>query len=97
MDILKSVIAFIKEHHPEAGLLIKDDTVFTKIPKKERRLGYTRINYAADKWEISIGHPITPKTVYQVKAGWNNGQIVWVGRVIDGQVEEISYDSNLPE
>jgi hypothetical protein len=97
MEILKLVIAFIKEYHPEAGLLIKDDTAFTKIPKKEKLHGYTRINYTGDKWKISIGHPITQKIIYQIKADWNNGQIIWSGRVIDGLVEEVSYDRNLSE
>jgi hypothetical protein len=92
MDILKFVVEFIKEHHPEAGALINDYTKFAEKPQGERLYGYTRVVFVGGNWNISIGHAVTPLTIYRVRADYNNGEIVWTGQVRNGQVEEKGYD-----
>ncbi|MDD4874376.1 MAG: hypothetical protein PHE15_05310 [Dehalococcoidales bacterium] len=97
MDILKLVVAFIKEHHPDAGALIKDYTSFVNNIEGKRLQGYSRAVYTGDNWNISIGHAVTPLTIYQIRADYNNGEIVWVGQIKNRQVEEKSYERVLPE
>ncbi len=95
MEILKSIIIFIDEHHPEAGLQSKDCNSFIISSGKERRQGYTRVFYTGNGWNISIGHSITLKPIYRIKADYNNGQIVWSGQIIDGLIEELGYDKQI--
>ena len=92
MEILKMVVEFIKEHHPEAGALIIDYTKFILNSDGKRLQGYTSAVFIGDNWNISIGHAVTPLTIYRVRAMYNNGEIVWTGQVINRQVEEKGYD-----
>jgi hypothetical protein len=92
MDILKLVVEFIKEHHPAAGSLIKDYTRFILSSDGKRLQGYSSAVFTGDNWEISIGHAVTPRTIYQIRADYNKGEIVWTGQIINGQVEEKGYD-----
>jgi hypothetical protein len=96
MDILKLVVDYIKQHHPEAGALIKDYTGFTLSSDGKRLQGYSSVVFIGDNWNISIGHAVTPLTIYRVRADYNNGEIVWTGQVINGQVEENSYAKSSP-
>jgi len=97
MEILKLVVEYIKEHHPEAGALIKDYSKFTEKPEGERLFGYTRVEFVGGNWNISIGHAVTPLTIYRVRADYNNGEIVWIGKIIKEQVEEDSYAKSSPK
>lgn len=94
MDILKTIVQYIKENHPEAGLPEADGICYKVDSDSRRKLGYSRSVYSGGGWDISIGRPVTPERIYNVKAEYNNGDIVWVGRVINGKVEEKSYENN---
>jgi hypothetical protein len=97
MEILKLVVEYIKEHHPAAGVLIKDYTKFSLSSDGKRLQGYSSVVFIGDNWNISIGHAVTPLTIYRVRADYNNGEIVWTGQVINGQVEEDSYAKSSPK
>jgi hypothetical protein len=94
MDILKLVVDFIREHHPEAGPSIKDYSRFIETPGDKHHHGYASTVLTGYNWEINIGHAVTPRRVYRVTAKYNDGEIVWNGRIIDRQVEETSYERN---
>lgn len=95
MSILRTVIEYIREHHPDAGELIKDCDSFSKKSTGKRLQGYSRVLYTGDNWNISIGHAVTPVITYQIEADYNNGAIIWTGQIKNGQVEEKSYEKIL--
>jgi hypothetical protein len=97
MEILKLVIEYIKQHHPRAGAFIIDYTKFAEKPEGERLFGYTKAEFVGGNWNISIGHAVTPLTIYSVRADYNNGEIVWTGKIINEQVEEVSYAESSPK
>ncbi|MGA3093924.1 MAG: hypothetical protein ABSD79_00880 [Dehalococcoidales bacterium] len=97
MEILKLVVEYIKQHHPEAGALIIDYTKFAMSSEGKRLQGFSSAVFTGDNWDISIGHAVTPLTIYRVRADYNNGEIVWTGQVINGQVEENSYAKSSPK
>ena len=97
MEILKLVVEFIKEHHPAAGALIIDYTKFVMSSEGKRLEGFSRVVFTGDNWNISIGHAVTPLTIYSVRADYNNGEIVWTGKIINEQVEENSYAKSSPK
>ena len=92
MDILKLVFDFIKSHHPEAGVFIGDYSEFVEKPGNKHIYGYASTVLNGYNWEINIGHAVTPQPMYRIKAAYDNGTIIWNGRIVDGQVEETSYE-----
>jgi len=97
MEILKMVVEFIKQHHPEAGALIIDYAKFVMSSEGKRLQGFSSVVFTGDNWDISIGHAATLLTIYRVRADYNKGEIVWTGKIIEDQVEENSYAKFLPE
>ena len=93
MDVLKTILEYIKENHPDAGLPEADGICYKVNSDSRRKLGYSRSVYSGGGWDISIGRPVTPQKVYNVKAEYQNGDIVWVGRIINGKAEEKSYEN----
>ncbi len=94
MDVLKTILDYIKENHPDAVLLLVNDSCYTVNSEGRGKLGSRRSVYSGGGWEISIGRPVTPERIYNVKAEYNNGDIVWIGRILDGKVEEKSYEKS---
>ena len=93
MDVLKTILGYIKENHPDAGPLPVNDSYYTVNSEGREKLGYRRSVYSGGGWNISIGRPVTPERIYNIKAEYNNGDIVWIGRLINGKVEENSYEN----
>ena len=97
MDILKLVIQFLTQKHPELGALLPGYDTFTRHSQGAHLEGYSRAVFSGGGWEISIGHAVTPRTVYRVTADYNKDEIVWKGQIVNGQVEEKSYDKFPPK
>ena len=91
MDILKNTMIFIKAHHPDAAALINDNISFTLSTGDRQNQGYTRVICSGGGWTVSIGHAITPDNIYDIRAEYVKGQIVWVGSSKNGQIREESY------
>jgi hypothetical protein len=95
-DVLKRVIDYIKENHPDAVASLVDEGCFTAGYGGKRVLGYRKSVYSGGGWYIKIGHPLTPEIVYNIQAVYNNGEIIWCGRILNGKVEELSYENIKP-
>jgi hypothetical protein len=91
MDILKSVIEYIRENHSDAGMLI-DYTHFVNNSSGKKPPGYSNAVFTADSWKITIGHTVTRDRIYKIKADYNSGEILWTGQIKNGQLEEKSYE-----
>ena len=91
MDILKLVVGYLTLRHPELNVLLPGSKTFVFQQGGKRLEGYSRATFFAGKWEISIGHAVIPKTVYNVTADYNHGEIVWSGQVINDHLEENTY------
>lgn len=94
MDILNNAMVYIKAHHPDAAVFIKDATTFTMSAGEKRVVGYTGVTYTGGGWTISIGHAVTPETIYDVRAEYNSGKIIWTGLSKNGQITEVNYTAN---
>jgi hypothetical protein len=95
-DVLKTVLDYIKENHPDAAGSLVDTGYFTVSSDSKRVLGNRRSIYSGSGWNISIGHPVIPEIVYNIKAVYNNGEIIWSGRILNGKVEEQCYENIIP-
>jgi hypothetical protein len=91
MDILKNAIGYIKTKHPDAAVFMNDNISFAESSSEKHQQGYTGITYTGGGWIIIIGHAITPETVYEIRAEYNNGNITWIGVSKNGQIKEDSY------
>jgi hypothetical protein len=92
-DMLNSVMDYIKANHPDAAAFITEDMKWTEtVPDK--RPGYTSVTYSAGGWTVTIGHAITPEIIYDVRAEYPGGKIVWVGTVKDSLITELSYTAD---
>jgi hypothetical protein len=96
MDMLKTILDFIKENHPDACVPAADENCFTVNSDSRRKPGYRRTVYNGGGWEIAIGRPVTPEKIYNIRAEYQNRRIIWKGRIINGKIEENSYDSITP-
>jgi len=94
-DILKTVFDYLKENHPDAIVSQIDESCFQVNSDGKKVLGYRRSVYSGGGWSISIGRPVTPEIVYNIQAVYNNGEITWAARIVNGKVEEQSYENIL--
>ncbi len=94
MDVLKTVLDYIKENHPEAAVPLEDYSCFTVSSAGKSAPGYSRSVYSGGGWNVSIGRPVTREIIYNVRAEYNNGDILWVGRILNGKVEENGYENS---
>ncbi|MDD4923821.1 MAG: hypothetical protein PHF74_03160 [Dehalococcoidales bacterium] len=84
---------YIRENHPEAAVPLEDYSCFTVSSEGKRAPGYSRSVYSGSGWNISIGRSVTPERIYNIKAEHNNGDTIWTGRIINGRIEENSYEN----
>jgi hypothetical protein len=95
-DILITALEYIKENHPDAAAAPVDEACFTVSSDGKRVLGNRKSVYSGGGWNIGIGHPVTPEVIYNIEAVYHKGEIKWSGRIINGQVEELSYENINP-
>jgi hypothetical protein len=95
MDILRNTLEYIRAHHPETASLISDGISFAENADAKGKQGYSRVVYTGGGWTISIGRAITPENIYDIRAEYGNGQIVWVGTSSSGVITEESYNNGL--
>jgi hypothetical protein len=88
--MLNSVMDYIKANHADAAPFIKEGMKWTEtVPAK--RPGYTGVTYSASGWTVAIGHAVTAEIIYDVRAEYRGGKIVWVGIIKEGGITEESY------
>ena len=90
VDMLTSVVSYVKQHHCDAAAFIGQDisrtrTGHTVLP------GHTENVYGGYGWAVSVGRPIVPEMFYDVRAEHKVQGIVWVGKVENGVITETSY------
>ena len=91
MDILHSTMSYIGSHHADAAAFIPADISFNQLPHDQRKVGYGSVTYTGGGWEVSIGHAITLDEIYDMRADYQSGKIVWIGRSQDSVITEDSY------
>ncbi|MFC1892907.1 hypothetical protein ACFLYR_02560 [Chloroflexota bacterium] len=89
-DIPKNVMGYIKQKHPDAAPLIRENVSWTRS-SGDIKVGYSRYEYTGDGWTLTVGHAITPETIYDVRAEHEDEGIVWVGIIKEGVISEESY------
>ncbi len=94
MDILRMALDFLHREHPELRRSMPGRAAFTLSPPDKSRHGYSRAIFTSGKWTITIGHAVTPETIYNVAADYDNGKIMWRGQAAAGQVKETSYENH---
>jgi hypothetical protein len=93
MEVLETVLEYIKENHPDAAVLCGDYSCFKAGSDGKGRLGCRRSVYSGGGWNISIGRPVVREKIYNIRAEYQNGRIIWTGRIINGKIEESSYEN----
>lgn len=89
-DMLNSVMDYIKANHPDAAPFIKENMKWAETVSAKRP-GYTGVTYSASGWTVTIGHAVTAEIIYDVRAEYPSGKIVWVGTIKDSVITEESY------
>ena len=89
-DIPKEVMNYIKEKHLDAAPFIKEN-IFWARSSGDMQVGYSWNIYTGDGWTLTVGHAVTPETIYDVKAEHEDEGIVWVGTIKEGVISEESY------
>lgn len=90
VDILNSVMDYVKQNHSDAAAVINQDISWTRTSQTVR-FGYTKNVYAGDGWTVTIGRTIVPEVFYDARAEYGGEAIVWVGRIENGVITESSY------
>ena len=86
-------MTYIKDNHPDAVPFIKENITWS-VRNEVLSDGYTRDVFTGDGWKVTVGHAITRKIIYEVRAEYNDERIVWLGTVQDSDVTEKSYTKN---
>jgi hypothetical protein len=89
-DMLNSVMDYIKANHTDAAPFIKEDMKWTEAGSAKRP-GFTGVTYSAGGWTVAIGHAVTAEVIYDVRAEYRGGKILWVGTIKDSVITEESY------
>jgi hypothetical protein len=89
-NMLNSVMDYIKANHTDAAPFIKEDMKWTEAGSAKRP-GFTGVTYNAGGWTVAIGHAVTAEVIYDVRAEYRGGKIVWVGTIKEGTITEESY------
>lgn len=96
MEVLETVLDYIKENHADAAVFCGDYNCFKAGSERKGRLGYRCSVYSRGGWNIRIGHPVVREKIYNIRAEYQNGRIIWTGRIINGKIEEYSYENISP-
>ena len=89
-EMLNNVMNYIKANHPDAAPFIKENIPWTQS-SSIKRVGYTEATYNGDGWTVTIGHAVTAEVIYEIKAEYNSGAIVWTGTAQNDTITEESY------
>ena len=89
-EMLNNVMDYIKANHPDAAPFIKENMSWTQS-SSIKRVGYTEATYNSDGWAVTIGHAVTAEIIYEIKAEYHSGEIVWTGTVKNSTITEESY------
>ena len=89
-DILSTVMASIKQNHPDAAPFIKEGISWAKT-SGPKQMGYTEATYTGDGWTVNVGHAVTAEVVYEVRAEHDKEAIVWRGTIKDDVITETNY------
>jgi len=89
-EMLNNVMDYIRTNHPDATPFIKENMSWTQS-SSIKRVGYTEATYNGDGWTVTIGHAVTAEVIYEIKAEYHSGEIVWTGTVKNGAITEESY------
>ena len=89
-NMLRSIMRYIEQKHPDAAPFIKESIAWTKS-SSVKRIGYTGATYNGDGWTVTIGHAVTAELIYEVRAEYHSGEIVWTGTIKDSTITEESY------
>jgi hypothetical protein len=89
-EMLNNVMNYIKANHPDAVPFIKERISWTKS-SSVKRVGYTGATYDGDGWTVTIGHAVTAELIYEIRAEYHSGEIVWTGTIKNNTITEESY------
>ena len=89
-DMLSTIMAYIKQNHPDAAPFIKEDMSWAKT-SSPKQMGYTEATYTGDGWTVTIGHAVTAEVVYEVRAAYDKEAMVWSGTIKDDVITETNY------
>lgn len=89
-DMLSTVMAYIKQNHPDATPFINESIYWAKT-SGPKQMGYTEATYSGDGWSVTIGHAVTAEVVYEVRAAYDKEGIVWSGTIEDDVITETNY------
>jgi len=92
VQILNNTMSYIKANHTDAAAFIPAGITFTPAGGTGKDMeGYSGVTYRGGGWTVSIGHAVVPHYVWDIRADYENGKIVWTGTSSDGQITEESY------
>ena len=91
MELINSTMSFIKAQHADAAAYIKQGTAFSVSGTSGRQLGYSWVAYSGGGWTVTIGRPVVPEPVTDIKAEYENGRITWTGTERGGIITESGY------
>jgi hypothetical protein len=89
-EMLNSVMNYIKANHTDAAPFIKENIPWAES-STVKRMGYTGYTYIGDGWTVTIGHAVTAEVIYEIRAEYDSGKIVWTGTVKDNTITEEGY------
>jgi hypothetical protein len=89
-EMLNSVMNYIKANHPDATPFIKEKMSWTES-SSVKRIGYTGVTYSVDGWTVTIGHAVTAEVIYEIRAEYDGGKIIWTGTIKDNTITEEGY------
>lgn len=89
-NMLNNIMHYIGQEHPNAAPFIKESTAWTRS-SSVKRIGYTEATYDGDGWTVTIGHAVTAELIYEARAEYRSGEIVWTGTIKNDTVTEESY------
>ena len=90
--VINTVMAYIKQNHPDAAPYIEADIHWTRI-EMSRKPGYTGYSFNGGGWMVNIGHPIVADDIYDIRAEYEAARITWVGLLKNGAITEESYSN----
>jgi hypothetical protein len=89
-NMLNNIMHYIEQKHPDAAPFIKESIAWTESGSV-KRIGYTEATYGGDGWSVTIGHAATAELIYEVRAEYHSGEIVWTGTIQSDTITEESY------
>jgi hypothetical protein len=89
-QILNYILTYIKQHHSDAAPFIKDNLSWQRSATT-KKMGYSGYTYTGDSWIITIGHPITAEEIFDLRADYGDGLIIWSGIFKNNAISEIMY------